>query len=90
MAEVVVHLTCSVNKEDRKMLVNPIIVREYHNLRCNEVLQKAQERRLLKEARGDRPSPYASILSRVGGILITVGRSLEAQYPSSITCQTQQ
>ncbi len=72
------------------MPVDPMFVREFHNRRYNELLQEAQKRRLLKEARADRPSPYASILSRVGGILITIGRSLEAQYPSSTTYQTQQ
>ncbi len=72
------------------MMFHLMLEREIDHLRYNDLLREAQKQRLINEARADRPSPYASILSRVGGILISVGRSLQAQSPSGITYQTQQ
>jgi hypothetical protein len=67
------------------MDLDPMLLTEVYHVRHHDLLREAQKERLPKEARADRPSPYASILSRVGGILITVGLSLGAQNPSNIT-----
>lgn len=67
------------------MDLQPMLLTDLFESRYNDLLKEAQKERLPKEARAGRPSPYASILSRVGGILITVGLSLGAQNPSNIT-----
>jgi hypothetical protein len=74
-----------IQKEDRKMDLQPMLLTEVYRSRYNDLLKEAQKERLPKEAEADRPSPYARILSRMGGILIIVGLSLGAQNPSNIT-----
>lgn len=72
------------------MIDNPILVRAIHESRHSQLVRDVQKARLVNEARANRPSLYNSVLSRVGGMLIAVGQSLEAQNSSNLACQGQQ
>jgi len=65
--------------------MDPTTMMTLQDHRIRDMLREAEKRQLLKEAKANQPSLYARILPRMGSILITVGRKLEAQAPSVAT-----
>ena len=52
----------------------------FYKIRQQELLQEAQQSRLVKEALAARPRRGAKILATIGNVLVSFGSSLEARY----------